>query len=227
MDEYLQMLAQAPLFSSFSPEELRRLFAVLRPALLPFGRGQVLLAAGAATREIGVVLEGQIEAAKYTRSGGRFTVAQMGPGGVFGDVLSGSHRHSPVTVCAAGDGMVMLLDTRLLFGRPAAEEELHRRLLANLVAVISDKYFSLDERVELLLIHGLRRRVAAYLLATGSGAGGGWFPVPFGRSGLASYLGCERSALSREISRMAADGLIETGRRRFRIANAEALKALC
>ena len=226
MDIPMEVLHKARLFEGFSDGELARLLAWLSPAVKSCGAGQVLLAAGSGSSDIGVVLAGQIEAAKYTRGGARFTVAGMGPGGVFGDILAGGSVKSPVTVTAAAASRVLLLPAHRLFFESCPQPALQRRLLANLAAVIADKYFALDARIDLLLQPSLRRRLAAYLLDAGRGHGEESFAIPYDRAGLAAYLGCERSALSRELSRMAKEGLIETQRSRFRIPSRAALHGL-
>lgn len=226
MDIPMEVLHKARLFEGFSGEELARLLAWLCPAVKSCVAGQVLLAAGSGSSGIGVVLSGQIEAAKYTRGGARFTVAGMGPGGVFGDILAGGSVKSPVTVTAAAASHVMLLPAHRLFFEGCPQPALQRRLLANLAAVIADKYFALDARIDLLLQPSLRRRLAAYLLDAGRGHGEAPFTIPYDRAGLAAYLGCERSALSRELSRMAKEGLVETRRSRFCIPSRDALRAL-
>ena len=45
------------------------------------------------------------------------------------------------------------------------------------------------------------------------------------RAGLAEYLNCDRSALSRELSRMQQEGLIETYRGSFKILDVARLRA--
>lgn len=47
------------------------------------------------------------------------------------------------------------------------------------------------------------------------------------RAGLAEYLNCDRSALSRELSRMQKDGLLETYRGSFKLLDKEGLRAQC
>lgn len=220
------LLLATPLFAGFSAEELQQLLPQLAPTERHYQRGETLLDAGGASTAIGIVLAGEIEAAKFTRAGDQFTVQQMGPGGIFGDVLSASHSNSPVTVTAATACRVLLLPNARLFAPPPAHDALHRQLLVNLVTVVSDKYFMLDARIDLLLIRGLRKRIAAYLLDCAPGREGEAFAIPFNRAGLAQYLGCDRSALSRELSAMAADGLLEVRRQVFRLPNAEALRQL-
>ena len=52
------------------------------------------------------------------------------------------------------------------------------------------------------------------------------FSIPFSRIQLADYLNCDRSALSRELSLMQRDGLLETYRSSFKIMDAEALRGM-
>lgn len=218
------LLQTVPLFSGFSTQELARLLQDLSPTEKSFERGETLLMAGDNTHQIGIVLYGAIEATKDTRQGGQFLVARMGPGGVFGDVLSAGHTKSPVTVTAHRRCRVLFLPCQQVLAPPVTAQGLHVRLLANLVGVISDKYFLLDGRVDLLLIRGLRRRVSAYLLEVAARRGGDAFTIPYNRTQLAGYLGCERSALSRELSRMVKEGIIETNGPHFCLLRPDTLR---
>lgn len=238
MREYFVMLGATPLFRGFTQAQLRRLLAgekgapaLLAPQLRDAAAGETLLMAGYETRRIGVVLEGRLEAHKESAEGresGRLLMARLGPGRIFGDILAGGGRPSPVTVNAVVQSRIMYIEWPLLLkaGGTPEEAELHRRMLANLVAEISDKYFALDRRLDLLLLHGLRRRLAAYLLEEAAAAKSRHFTIPLNRAGLAAWLGCERSALSREISAMAKAGLIDTRRSRFYLPHPEKLRAL-
>ena len=48
-------------------------------------------------------------------------------------------------------------------------------------------------------------------------AGGTEFSIPFDRQGLADYLCVERSAMSAVLSRLRAEGVLETRRNRFKL----------
>ena len=73
---------------------LQQLLRCFAPAKRSFARGEILLLAGYENREIGILLEGQIEAVKTPADGTSVSITHMGPGGIFGDVLSGSIRGS-------------------------------------------------------------------------------------------------------------------------------------
>jgi CRP-like cAMP-binding protein len=189
-----------------------------------YGKGEALVLAGEPSRRVGIVLSGELEAYRPAPGGVRIPIAQVEPGGVFGDVLGGSSLSSPVTVLAAAPCEVLLLPyERLLLsdGSPA-----HQRVVQNLVRTISDKYFSLSRRIDLLVMKSLRAKVAAYLLSEAARAHSLTFSIPFSRIQLADYLNCDRSALSRELSTMQKEGLIDTYRSSFKLLEPDALQQM-
>ena len=52
------------------------------------------------------------------------------------------------------------------------------------------------------------------------------FSIPFSRIQLADYLNCDRSALSRELSTMQKEGLIDTYRSSFKLLEPDALQQM-
>ena len=78
------------------------------------------------------------------------------------------------------------------------------------------KLLDMNDRILVLQKHSLREKIIAFLDLY-KADDGGEFSVPFSREGTAEYLGCDRSALSRELARMSADGMIEYNRNRFRV----------
>ncbi|MGN0975512.1 MAG: Crp/Fnr family transcriptional regulator [Gemmiger sp.] len=221
---YYPLLRSTSLLKGMSDTELDELMRCFAPRIRRYQKGEILLLAGYVNREIGILLEGSVTAVKNTPDGGSVTITHMEPGGVFGDVLSGSSEHSPVTVLADGTCLAVYLPYRKLI-RPCPNlHEAHCQLLQNLVATISDKYFALDRRVELLICKSLRARVCIWLLDEAARAGSDTFTVPLTRAGLAEYLNCDRSALSRELSRMSREGLIETYRSSFKLLDKARLR---
>ena len=201
MKNDLPLLQSTTLFSGLSAEELQALLTRLGAVERSFGRGD-----------------------RPGPEGARVPITRVEPGGVFGDVLGGSSLASPVTVLAATACEVLLVPYEQLLlsdGSPA-----HQRVLQNLVRTISDKYFLLSRRVDLLVLKSLRAKVCAYLLNESERAGSLTFSIPFSRVQLADYLNCDRSALSRELSLMQKDGLLDTFKSSFKLLDPDALKQM-
>ena len=209
MNNYLPLLQTTTLFAGLSAAELSTLLSRLGASVRSYGKGEALVLAGEPSRRVGIVLSGELEAYRPA------------PGG---DVLGGSSLSSPVTVLAAAPCEVLLLPyERLLLsdGSPA-----HQRVVQNLVRTISDKYFSLSRRIDLLVMKSLRAKVAAYLLSEAARAHSLTFSIPFSRIQLSDYLNCDRSDLSRKLSTMQKEGLIDTYRSSFKLLEPDALQQM-
>ena len=213
MENYLPLLQSTSLFAGISAGELRPLLSELGACIRSYGRGEALVQAGAPSRRVGVVLTGSIEAYRPAPGGARIPITHMGPGGVFGDVLGGSSLDSPVTVVASAPCEVLLFPYEKLLQPDGSAAR--QRLLQNLVRTISDKYFLLSRRVDLLVLKSLRAKVCAYLLNESERAGSLTFSIPFSRVQLADYLNLDRSALSKELCKMRDEGLLEFDKNRF------------
>ena len=224
MKSYLPLLQSTSLFSGLEADELGTLLARLGAVVRSYGKGEALVLAGEPSRRVGIVLTGELEAYRPGPDGMRVPITRMEAGGVFGDVLGGSSLASPVTVLAAAPCEVLLVPyERLLISDGSAA---HQRVLQNLVRTISDKYFLLSRRVDLLVLKSLRAKVCSYLLSEAERAGSLTFSIPFSRIQLADYLNCDRSALSRELSLMQRDGLLDTYRSSFKLLDADALRQM-
>ena len=224
MKNYLSLLCSTSLFNGLTAEELQTLLSQLGAVVRSYGKSEALVLAGEPSRRVGIVLNGELEAYRPGPQGTRIPITHMEPGGVFGDVLGGSSRTSPVTVVASVPCEVLLIPYEQLLlsdGSPA-----HQLALRNLVRTISDKYFSLSRRVDLLVLKSLRAKVCAYLLSESERAGSLTFSIPFSRIQLADYLNCDRSALSRELSQMQRDGLLDTYKSSFKLLKPEVLKQM-
>ena len=218
------VLRRTSLFRSMSDADLDVLMGCFSPHIRRYRRGELLLMAGYETRELGIVLEGEITAAKPMPDGSAVVMTHMGPGGVFADVLAGGRSKSPVTVTAALPCRVLYLPCEALLRPCGALHKAHLQLLHNWLDTISSKYFALDRRLELLCCKSLRGRICLWLLEQREQAGADTFTTPLTRAELASYLNCDRSALCRELSRMQEEGLVQLFRRSFKLPAPEKLR---
>ena len=122
---------------------------------------------------------------------------------------------------------MLWLELAQLLSPAGGVQELKALFLRNLIEAISDKYFALSARVELLCERSLRSRIARYLLALRQKNAADRFLLPHaGRAQLADYLACERSALCRELSRMQKAGLISLRKRQVQLLDIAALEQL-
>ncbi len=225
--DYITLLSRTSLFAGIAPQQISQLLEALHPVRRNYQKGDLLLQYGDTCSALGIVLSGRIEAWHPLPDGHRIPAAQMEPGGIFGDILAGSNQKSPVTVQMVAAGEVLFIPYSYLLAFSPVCAQAHTQLLQNLMKAISAKYFSLMDRLELLTLKSLRAKICAYLLHYAQQANADTFTVPYSRAAMAEYLACERSALSRELSRMQAEGLIETYKSSFKLLDKSGLEQAC
>ena len=73
----------------------------------------------------------------------------------------------------------------------------------------------MSRKIQFMSQKTTRQKLMAYLSDCAKRAGSPAFTIPFDRQTLADFLGVERSAMSAELSKLRADGVLETKGSRF------------
>ena len=212
------------LFRGIPEPDREGLLACLDPQRREYRRGEALWLAGDAVTACAVVLSGRVRAESVSAAGARTVTAIHGPGALVGDVLMATPGvRSPVDVFAASDAAVLFIPFRRIMGGCARVCPRHARLRENLLSEIAEKFWALRRKIGYLSLRSLRGRIAARLLDEAARTGTDTFSLGGTREDLADLLGVNRSALSRELGRMRADGLIDCYRDSFRLLDREGL----
>lgn len=202
-------LLASKLFAGVQRQDLPALLEDLRAHLAVFPAGGVMVARGEQVREVGVVLAGQGRSLIVDGAGGELIVSLLEAGSFLGVLLAASRtRKSPVTVQATEETTVLFLPARELTRSP---------LLENFLDSVAEQSLSLNDRIDCLIRRSVREKVSTYLLRTAARQQSREIVLPLDREAMANYLNVERSALSRELSRMKADGLIDYRKNVFRL----------
>ena len=220
MKKYLEILLASPLFRGITGEELERLLPCLGGGARSYSAGAAILPAGTPAGQMGLVLSGRVQVAREEFSGHRSLLAELEPGELFAETFACAPALPgglPVTVLAAEDCAVLLLDLHRVAETCPTSCPFHARLVRNLLGVLAGKNLALNRRMVHLSRRSTREKLLSYLSEQAAMAGGTEFSIPFDRQGLADYLCVERSAMSAVLSRLRAEGVLETRRNRFKL----------
>ena len=89
--------------------------------------------------------------------------------------------------------------------------------LENMVHIIANKNRDLMRKVEVVSKRSIREKLLTYLSIQAQAQDSRYVEIPLGRVELAEYLCVDRSALTRELAKMKAEGLIDYDRNCFRL----------
>lgn len=213
-----------PLFSNMSKSELAALLLCLKPKIRMYQRYEYIAIAGEEFDSFGLFLQGEATASKENLSGNRIMIARLKPGDMFGEALVFTgESYWPSTIQAMTDCKVMFLESSTITGLCEKACTCHKKLVQNMLRIISEKAMMLTRKVDYLTIASVREKISKYLLEQYKKAGTSTFTIPLNRKELAEYLNVARPSLSREMCRMRDEGIIDFHMSSFKIIDLKRL----
>ncbi|HHT48584.1 MAG TPA: Crp/Fnr family transcriptional regulator [Firmicutes bacterium] len=225
--KWKEQLTHCPLFTGIEPDELRIMLACLQPVVRRYRKNEYVTRAGEKFLGVGVVLVGQAIVTKENVAGNRVIISSIHAGDLFAEMAAFSGlKVWPATVIAQQETEVFFLPPEKIVGNCARQCPSHRRLITNMLRIVSEKAMSLNRKVEQLSIKSLRGKIATFLLEQAKQAGATTFMLPFNRNEMADFLNVARPSLSREMGKMKAEGLIDFHGASVKISDVQALKRM-
>ena len=210
-----QAFSQNPLFSGMTEKEIESSLSLFQSIKQEYQKGSVIATQGSRLHRFGFILSGTVQVSFYDIDGNSVIMASVSVGDTFGESLCWLQvAEIPVTITAFTDvTMLWLSPEELLKGNCAQALDLHNRFSK----LLAQKTLSMNDRIQILSKSGIRQKIITFLSQCNTRFGGKTFSVPFDRETLALYLGVNRSALSRELSAMQKEGIIEFYKNTFKI----------
>lgn len=218
MQKYFPILKKCPLFEGIAPEDLSGLLVCLGARVIYAQKGQTVLQEGTLTNSIGIILTGSVHLVQSDYYGNRSIVTQIGPAQLFGEAYAFSAAQTlPVSIVAEEDSNILMLDSHRFTASCSKACSFHNRVITNLLYLVSDKILMLHQKIQVTSQRTTRSKLMAYLNLQAKIHGSSTFSIPFDRQTLADYLEVDRSGLSAEISKLRAEGILESDRNQFRL----------
>ena len=218
MNDYTNVLNRSMLFKDISDDEKADILGCLTYQIKEFRQGHAIALEGNEIRYFGLILEGSIDMIKEDVWGNRTLITRMSEGELFGETFAcGIEQQSVVTFTAVGNVTVMMLPFMQVIHTCSNSCSFHEKLIRNLVHTIAMKNKSLMQKVEIITKKNLREKILAYLSIQAQMQNTRYFQIPLKRSELAQYLCADRSALTRELTQMREEHIIDFDRNTFRI----------
>ena len=168
-------------------------------------------------RSVGIVHSGVVDMIKEDVWGNCTVVVRMKDNEIMGETFAcGSDSSTKVSFVAAEDTVMIFLPFEKVMHVCSNSCEFHHRLIRNMVVSMANKNRSLMEKIEVVAKRSLREKIMQYLSLQSEKQEGGYFEIPLGRTELANYLVADRTAVSRELANMKAEGIIDFDKKMFK-----------
>lgn len=210
------------LTAGMNDAEIQELLASSQVRRHTFAPEEIVFYDGDMPHSLYILLHGEVHILKDTFSGRRIFVSEINePGDMFGEVYEVLKRPYDIYVEAAKE--TELLEIGSSFFRLGDENKVPTRsaLLVerNLMRVFARKAYFMHGRIKVLASGSLREKIVRFLFQNMDAKGE--IALTASREYLAAYLAVTRPSLSRELSAMQKDGLLEVAGKRIRVLDME------
>ena len=216
MTTKIDKIKKNTLFEGLDDAELSRALEMFSGVRTAYPKGEYLLRASEPFLRFGLVLSGAVSVYMDDIDGERMIMASVSAGDTFGE----SHSYlgtmeSPVYILAAEETEILWLSPASLYRQSG--DALALCLRERFTALLAARALYQNARIQILSKPTIRARIVAFLTQYEAREKSKTFSVPFDRSTLSVYLGVNRSALSRELSAMKKEGLIDFYKNTFKL----------
>ena len=213
---YIDDLMLTNLFSEITPSEIEKLLDCTNASYVEYKKDEFIIEEGNRVNNFGIMLSGHGRSIKWDASGRVITLTLLKKCSEIGVIVAAaSGCKSPISVQVTEDAIALLIP----FDRAVTPcDKLcpsHIKLIRNYISVIAENGIILHERIDCLLKPTVREKILTYLKKKSAEHQSKQFSIPINRNSMAEYLNVERSALSRELSKMKKDGMIDYNRNNF------------
>lgn len=203
-----------------SPEDIARIKCAIPHAVKNYKKGEYVACQGDKVEHLHILTKGKVKTEIVSDPGLTLHIEEIkAPYPLAAAFLFADDNRFPVDAIALEDSEVILIS------KDSVERQMAKcpYFLRGFMAFTANRMQFLSERLKIFSLKGIKTKVAFYLLQRTKGN-----EFELGRSvaSLAEYFGVERPSLSRAISQMVQDGIIEFNAGKGRIVDKNALKEM-
>ena len=223
---YLEEVSKTSLFQGIDIDDIRVMLNCMKPRMCGYKRNDYIVTGGDAYDSVGIVVHGAATVSKENAQGNRIVMTILKQGDIFGEIIAFSSQTTwPATVQAQERCAVLFLPRGKIVGDCGCDRMCsgHKAFIRNFLRVISERAIMLNKKVEYLTIKSMSGKISTYLLEQYKKQGNVELTLPLNRNELADFLNVSRPSMSREMSKMRDEGMIEFHMSHVKIINVEGL----
>ena len=218
MKHNIKVLKMSSLFQGVEENDLEAMLSCLGATERKYKKNDVILLAGTRVTSVGILVEGSAQITRDDAEGNRAILSELEKADLFAEayVAAGS-LEVPITVIATTDCRVVWIPFSKIVGTCDHACGFHRTLVQNMIRVIAQKNIWMNEKMRILSCRTTKEKLMTYLSDYSERVGKNKFRIPFSRNELADFLSVDRSAMSRELSKLRNEGYLDYNKNEFEL----------
>lgn len=227
MKEIVKVIKNNQLFDDMNEDEIGKVLKCGNAFVAEYKDNQTIFQKDDTIKKLGIVIEGQFNLVSQKYNGTRVIITTLEQNDLFGEALAfSSTKKTPYDLVSSGNSKALIIPYNIFFNLCQEACGFHKTLINNMLAILSDKIVMLNNKMHILNAETLKGRIAVYLLALHKKTNSMIFDMPMKRQELADFLNVKRPSLSRELSNMQQENIIDVYRSTVKILDLERLNEL-
>lgn len=221
---YRKQLEGSLLFRQMEQTEIDQCLACSGAKTVSYAKEELLFNMGDTPQRLYVLLKGAVAVCRDSAAGQRQIINTFQqPGELFGEVFVFLPEipYSTYTV-AQKDCTVLEMPRSFFFASCAEGCGHHAKLMQNMLLILAEKAYLLNQKLQLVAGTSLRQRISRTLLEQCSPDN--TVRLQMNREAMADFLGTTRPSLSRELMKMQEEGLIHIKGSHVRIVDRDGME---
>lgn len=209
MIDYLDIIIKTHLFDNIDKKEIPNILNNFKSQKKSYDKGNIIIDTGDKVESIYIILNGKIEISKEYDDTRKNIVNILESGEIFAEAMAlSTNKISQITAISLIKSEILKINIKDIFDNNL-EKNNKNIFIENLLKIISDKNKFLSIKNDILSQKSLRSKIVLYLKYMSNMQKSKKITVPYSRDKLAEFISADRSALSRELNRLAKEKMIE------------------
>ena len=218
MTDYIDIIIKTNLFENIDKKEIPNILENFKSQKKSCDKGNIIIDTGDKVESIYIILNGKIEISKEYDDTRKNIVNILESGEIFAEAIAlSTNKISPITAVSLSKSELIKINVKNIFDNNLKNNK--NIFIENLLKIISDKNKFLSIKNDILSQKSLRNKIILYLKYMSNMQKSKKITVPYSRDKLAEFISADRSALSRELNRLAKEKIIELNGSKINILN--------
>lgn len=214
-------LSKIPLFKNLNDDDITKILTFIQAKKRVFQKGEFLINSGESVKKFGIILKGSAHIITEDFWGERSLITDVQEGDIFGEVYAIMYpKICEVSAVASEETEVLFIEAKKIMSCTVCCD-LHSVLMQNVIEMLAEKNLILTQKIRHMSKKTTRNKLISYFSAESVKNNSNDFDIPFDRQQLADFLSVDRSAMSKELSRMRDEGFINFRKNHFHLESRE------
>lgn len=203
------------LFMGISEKEKLKLFTLLRAHIYTFDANVDIIPTIQSDNILGIIGSGKADIIRTNYYGDTTLIETLEKDNIFGTNISSLYNNE-IDIITKEKTTIIIIDYKRLLSEDNIDKRYYNVFIQNLLNILTEKSKEKNDRISILTNKTIRNRLLEYF-NTHKEIGTRNVYLPYSFTSLASYLGVDRAAMTRELKYMKEERLIEIKGKRITI----------